>query len=52
MCIRDSHYSDWWADPAQQNKPAAWKDKTLPELKKAIGDHTVAVLQALKARCV
>lgn len=45
----DFHYSDWWADPAQQNKPAAWKDKTLPELKKAIGDHTVAVLQALKA---
>lgn len=40
----DFHYSDWWADPAQQNKPAAWKDKTLPELKKAIGDHTVAVL--------
>lgn len=21
----DFHYSDWWADPGQQHKPAAWK---------------------------
>jgi arabinogalactan endo-1,4-beta-galactosidase len=23
ICI---HYSDWWADPGQQNKPAAWSN--------------------------
>ncbi len=22
----DFHYSDWWADPQKQNKPAAWKN--------------------------
>ena len=22
--ILDLHYSDWWADPGKQNKPAAW----------------------------
>ena len=44
----DFHYSDWWADPAQQYKPASWEGKNLTELKKAIADHTVSVLQALK----
>ena len=45
----DFHYSDWWADPAQQNKPASWVGKNLANLKSAIKDHTVSVLQALKA---
>lgn len=31
----DFHYSDWWADPAQQNKPAAWVGKNLADLKKS-----------------
>lgn len=44
----DFHYSDWWADPAQQYKPASWVGKNLTDLKKAIADHTVSVLQALK----
>ena len=44
----DFHYSDWWADPAQQHKPAAWKGKSLAELKKALDDHTTGVLRALK----
>ncbi len=44
----DFHYSDWWADPAQQNKPASWVGKNLANLKSAIKDHTVSVLQALK----
>lgn len=44
----DFHYSDWWADPAQQNKPASWVGKNLEDLKKAINDHTTSVLQALK----
>lgn len=45
----DFHYSDWWADPAQQNKPAAWTGKNLVDLKNAVKDHTASVLQALKA---
>ena len=45
----DFHYSDWWADPAQQNKPAAWVGKNLADLKKALSDHTVSVLRELKA---
>ena len=44
----DFHYSDWWADPAQQNKPAAWAGKNLADLKKAVSDHTTSVLRALK----
>lgn len=44
----DFHYSDWWADPGQQHKPAAWKGLGLVSLKRAIYDHTVEVMQALK----
>ncbi len=44
----DFHYSDWWADPAQQHKPAAWKGLGLKELKDAYVAHTVDVMNALK----
>ncbi|MBQ8501896.1 MAG: glycosyl hydrolase 53 family protein [Bacteroides sp.] len=44
----DFHYSDWWADPGQQHKPAAWKGLGLSDLKKALADHTKDVLDALK----
>ena len=45
----DFHYSDWWADPGQQHKPASWKGLALQDLKAAIAEHTTEVLQALKA---
>ena len=45
----DFHYSDWWADPGQQHKPAAWKGLGLTDLKKAMADHTKEVLNALKS---
>lgn len=45
----DFHYSDWWADPGQQHKPAAWKGLGINELKKALANHTTEVLNALKA---
>lgn len=45
----DFHYSDWWADPGQQHKPAAWKGLNLADLKKAVANHTADVLNALKA---
>ncbi|MBO4986027.1 MAG: glycosyl hydrolase 53 family protein [Bacteroides sp.] len=44
----DFHYSDWWADPGQQHKPASWKGLGLFDLKQALADHTKNVLKALK----
>ena len=44
----DFHYSDWWADPGQQNIPEAWKDMTYEEMKHALAAHTRNVLQAIK----
>ncbi|WP_300702045.1 glycosyl hydrolase 53 family protein [Bacteroides sp.] len=48
----DFHYSDWWADPGQQHKPAVWKGLNLADLKKAIATHTTDVLNALKSEGV
>lgn len=45
----DFHYSDWWADPGQQHKPAAWRNLGIDELKKALWQHTADVMSALKA---
>ena len=42
------HYSDWWADPGKQNKPAAWKNLSFEALKTAVAEHTTDVLTALK----
>ncbi len=44
----DFHYSDSWADPGKQIKPASWTDLSLTELKNAITSHTQEVLNALK----
>ncbi|HZY36944.1 MAG TPA: glycosyl hydrolase 53 family protein [Mucilaginibacter sp.] len=46
--LLDFHYSDYWADPQQQNKPAAWVGEDFSALKKSLHDYTVAVMQALK----
>jgi arabinogalactan endo-1,4-beta-galactosidase len=45
----DFHYSDWWADPAHQNKPAAWENYDLEQLKNAVAEHTKEVLKELKS---
>lgn len=42
------HYSDSWADPAKQNKPAAWANHTFPELLNDVYNHTFDVISALK----
>jgi arabinogalactan endo-1,4-beta-galactosidase len=42
------HYSDTWADPANQTKPASWTSPDIFGLATALGDHTKSVLQALK----
>jgi arabinogalactan endo-1,4-beta-galactosidase len=44
----DFHYSDSWADPGKQNKPAAWKNHTFAELLNDVYFHTEDVLKALK----
>ncbi|WP_207513748.1 beta-galactosidase GalA [Longitalea luteola] len=46
--LLDLHYSDTWADPGKQYKPAAWRGKPFPELKQAVYDYTKDVMQALK----
>ena len=46
----DFHYSDTWADPGRQTKPAAWQDYTVDQLLEAIAAHTKDVLTALKDR--
>ena len=44
----DFHYSDSWADPAKQNKPAAWLGHTFSQLQDDVYTHTFEVLDTLK----
>lgn len=44
----DFHYSDWFADPARQDVPAAWKNYTFDQLKEAVAMHTNDILSSLK----
>ena len=46
--LLDFHYSDWWADPAKQNIPAAWSGHSYEQMKQDLWDHTVDVLNYLK----
>ena len=48
----DFHYSDSWADPGKQTKPAAWTSYNLSELKTAVADHTKDVLNELKSNSI
>lgn len=44
----DFHYSDTWADPGHQLKPAAWSLLSVNGLADAVAQHTTEVLTALK----
>jgi arabinogalactan endo-1,4-beta-galactosidase len=44
----DFHYSDWWADPQKQNKPAAWARLDFDALLNKVLDYTTEVVKALK----
>ncbi len=44
----DFHYSDSWADPSKQTKPAAWANHSFTELLNDVYNHTSEVLNALK----
>jgi len=46
----DLHYSDTWADPGHQSKPAAWASYTTAQLTSAVYAHTYAVCNSAKVR--
>jgi len=46
VCI---HFSDHWADPGNQTKPAAWANYTSSQLETAVANHTTDILNALAA---
>ncbi len=46
--LLDFHYSDYWADPQQQNKPLAWVDLDYETLKDSLTSYTTAVLRAME----
>jgi beta-galactosidase len=48
--LLDFHYSDTWADPGKQFKPAAWKSLEFDALAKKVFEYTTNVLLALKAQ--
>ncbi|MDX1407496.1 MAG: glycosyl hydrolase 53 family protein [Saprospiraceae bacterium] len=48
--LLDFHYSDYWADPQQQYKPAAWTGLDFPNLKDSVRAYTSRVLTALQGQ--
>ena len=46
--LLDFHYSDYWADPQQQNKPRSWANLDFNTLKDSLKAYTTRVLLALK----
>jgi arabinogalactan endo-1,4-beta-galactosidase len=47
--LLDFHYSDWWADPGKQNKPAAWSGLSYSDLKDSVYQYTKTVLEKFKS---
>lgn len=45
----DFHYSDSWADPGKQTKPAAWQNLDFTTLSNTLNSYTVSVMNSLKA---
>ncbi len=48
----DFHYSDSWADPSKQVKPAAWVGDDFPHLLSDVYKYTLGVMQGLKDKGV
>ncbi|MBD5476289.1 MAG: hypothetical protein HDR17_10005, partial [Lachnospiraceae bacterium] len=44
----DFHYSDFWADPAKQQAPKAWKAFSLAEKEAEVESYTLSSLNALR----
>jgi arabinogalactan endo-1,4-beta-galactosidase len=47
--LLDLHYSDSWADPGKQTKPAAWASLTFAQLKDSVFAYTRDVVSAFVA---
>lgn len=47
--LLDFHYSDTWADPQKQTKPAAWTNLTFAQLKAQIRSYSSNTIAALSA---
>lgn len=50
--LLDLHYSDTWADPSHQAKPAAWSSQTLastPSLQSTLRNYTLNTLNAFQS---
>jgi arabinogalactan endo-1,4-beta-galactosidase len=43
--LLDIHYSDTWADPQKQYKPAAWRDLSFEDLRTTLRAYTADVLK-------
>ncbi|MCP2167619.1 glycoside hydrolase family 53 protein [Goodfellowiella coeruleoviolacea] len=48
--LLDFHYSDTWADPGRQTKPAAWAAHGIGQLQKDVHDYTYDVCASLKSQ--
>ncbi|MFC0514718.1 arabinogalactan endo-beta-1,4-galactanase [Mucilaginibacter angelicae] len=48
--LLDFHYSDNWADPGKQHKPAAWKSANFQQLQDSLKAFTKNTLLALKVQ--
>jgi len=46
----DFHYSDTWADPGKQFKPAAWSSHNLSQLQNDVYQHTFDVCTSLRGQ--
>lgn len=46
--LLDIHYSDTWADPGHQHKPAAWDTLPFPQLVQTVHDYTQGVIVHLR----
>ena len=46
--LLDFHYSDTWADPGHQTKPAGWQNLSFQELKDSVYQYSYKVINALK----
>jgi beta-galactosidase len=46
--LLDFHYSDNWADPGKQIKPAAWKNLSFDDLKASLYEYTKLVIMELE----
>ncbi len=44
----DFHFSDTWADPSNQETPAAWVDYDIDQLQTAVADHVTEMLTKLQ----